>query len=50
MVEIDGNRALLDPDGKIVHENTLFNTGFDSEDVLRVEYRCNALETNSMRT
>lgn len=50
MVEIDGNRALVGPNGKIAHESTRFNTGFGREDVMRIEYRCNALEINSMRT
>lgn len=51
MVEVNGNRALVGPDGKVAHENTRFNgdTGLSQEDILRIEGRCNAFETRSMR-
>lgn len=51
MVEIDGNRALVTPDGKVAHENTRFQVGdgFRSEDYARIEYRCNALESRALK-
>lgn len=51
MVDIDGNRALVTPDGKVVHENTRFQAGdgFKPEDFARIEYRCDVFETRTMR-
>lgn len=51
IVEIDGNRALVTPDGKVVHENTRFQTGdgFRPEDYARIEYRCDALESRTLK-
>lgn len=51
MVEIDGNRALVTPDGKVAHENTRFQVGdgFRPEDYARIEYRCDAFESRALK-
>lgn len=52
MVEIEGNLGLVTPDGKVVHESIRFGSGdgFRQEDIARIEYRCNALDTPNMRS
>lgn len=51
LVEIDGNRALVAPDGKVVHENTRFGTadGFRPEDYARIESRCDIFRSPALQ-
>lgn len=47
LVEIDGNRALVTPDGKVVHESTRFQVseGLREVDYARIESRCDVFRS-----
>lgn len=51
MVEIDGNRALVTPDGKVAHESTRFQTGdgLREVDYARIESRCDVFRSPNLQ-
>ena len=49
MVDIDGNRALVGPDGKVVHESIRNETALSDTDKSRIESRCDAFESPSAK-
>ena len=51
LVEIDGNRALVTPDGKVAHESTRFQTGDGLRDVdyARIESRCDVFRSPQLQ-
>jgi hypothetical protein len=49
MVDIDGNRALVSPDGKVVHESNRNETALSNGDKTRIESRCDVFESRSAK-
>lgn len=49
MVDIDGTRALVGPDGKVAHESIRNETGLSDGDKSRIESRCDVFESRSAK-
>ncbi|MDR0286712.1 MAG: hypothetical protein LBI03_03255, partial [Clostridiales bacterium] len=49
MVDVDGNRALVGPDGKVVHESIRNETGLTDGDKARLESRYDAFESKAAK-